>query len=420
MSDPLLPRTDPALSEDVKTKEAKRKLLIGAGLCFAFMLAEIIGGYLAGSLAVMTDAAHMLSDVAGFLVSVMALFLSSRTADAQYTFGYHRAEVLGALASIMVVWVMTGILLFEAVQRLITPEIVDGPLMFAVSVVGVVMNVVLMQVLGHGDAHGGHDHGHSHGHGHAHGPKPMKVKTAYKPPEVPSGSHGHDAEHGHDCESHGHTHTENSHADKSHGHDHAPAEMPRRMKEAVAKQAAVSHSHGHAEKSHGHDHAETSHGHDHAEKSHGHGHVHGGGCCGHDDDDGEHDDHDDEEEKNLAVRAAMAHVIGDILSSLGVCLSAALIWGFHDRWLDPQGVSYWYRADPICTFLFSILVIWSTWSTVSEGVHVLMAGVPSTANAPLVQRRLRDIPQVLDVHDLVRLGSSATAACPAPSRLATT
>ena len=139
-----------------ETALAKRKLLIGAGLCTAFMLAEIIGGFLAGSLAVMTDAAHMLSDVAGFLVSVLALFLSSRTADAQYTFGYHRSEVIGALASITVVWVMTALLLFEAVQRLITPEIVDGPIMFAVSVLGVVMNIVLMQVLGHDHGHGGH------------------------------------------------------------------------------------------------------------------------------------------------------------------------------------------------------------------------------------------------------------------------
>ena len=54
-------------------------------------------------------------------MSLLALFLSSRAADAQYSFGYHRAEVLGALASIMVVWVMTALLVYEAVNRLITP-----------------------------------------------------------------------------------------------------------------------------------------------------------------------------------------------------------------------------------------------------------------------------------------------------------
>ena len=51
------------------------------------------------------------------------------------------------------------------------------------------------------------------------------------------------------------------------------------------------------------------------------------------------------QERNLAVRAAMAHVIGDILQSVGVCVSAALIWAFHDRWLDENGISYWC-SDP--------------------------------------------------------------------------
>ena len=118
-AEPLLPtaRKPPEHENAV----AKRKLLIGAGLCFLFMLFEIIGGFMAHSLAVMTDAAHMLSDVAGFIVSVLALLLSSRAADAKYSFGYHRAEVLGALASILVVWLMTGCLIYEAIQRLITP-----------------------------------------------------------------------------------------------------------------------------------------------------------------------------------------------------------------------------------------------------------------------------------------------------------
>jgi len=96
----------------------------------------------------------------------------------------------------------------------------------------------------------------------------------------------------------------------------------------------------------------------------------------------------------------MAHVLGDILQSLGVCLSAALIWAFNDRWLDANGISYWYRTDPICTFLFSILVLWSTVGTIREAVHVLMAGVPRGINPSAVLAQLRAIPNVLEVHDL--------------------
>jgi solute carrier family 30 (zinc transporter), member 2 len=126
-------------------------------------------------------------------------------------------------------------------------------------------------------------------------------------------------------------------------------------------------------------------------------------CCDghHEEEEGGHGaHHDDAEEKSLAVRAAMAHVIGDIIASLGVCLSAGLIWAFHDRWLDSDGISYWYRADPICTFLFSFLVLSSTWSTMSEGMHVLMAGAPLNADTPSLLRRLQAIPNVVNVHDL--------------------
>jgi len=96
----------------------------------------------------------------------------------------------------------------------------------------------------------------------------------------------------------------------------------------------------------------------------------------------------------------MAHVIGDILQSVGVCIAAALIWAFHDRWLDDEGVSYWYRADPMCTFVFSALVMWSTMGTVSEAVHILMGGVPYGADTAWLTENLEAIPGVLGIHDL--------------------
>ena len=315
---------------------------------------------------------------------MLALFLSSRKADATYTFGYHRAETLGALASILVVWMMTAILLFEAMHRLVQPEIVDGPLMFGVSVLGVVMNVLLMQVLGHDHGHGGHGHGHSHGHSHGHGHAP----PAYQPPKLPS-SHGHDHHeepaHGHaehHAAEHGHGHHEEHEHDCAHHDAHArdheeQGDKHRHSSSGSQKERSEEHSHGVASGSHD--------------------------CCDghHEEEEGGHGAHrDDEEEKSLAIRAAMAHVIGDIIASLGVCLSAGLIWAFHDRWLDSNGISYWYRADPICTFLFSFLVLSSTWSTMSEGMHVLMAGAPLNADTPSLLRRLQAIPSVVNVHDL--------------------
>ena len=103
---------------------------------------------------------------------------------------------------------------------------------------------------------------------------------------------------------------------------------------------------------------------------------------------------------SMAVRAAFIHVIGDILQSIGVCIAAALIWAFNDRWLDGNGVSYWYRIDPVCTLFFSALVLWTSLGTVQEAMHVLMAGVPHGVDCNTIIKQLEGIPSVIDVHDL--------------------
>ena len=87
---------------------------------------QVVGGIYANSLAVLTDAAHLLSDLAGFLISIFALWLASIEPTSTLSFGFHRAEILGALLSVLLIWVMTGILVYEAVFRVRNPEDVDG------------------------------------------------------------------------------------------------------------------------------------------------------------------------------------------------------------------------------------------------------------------------------------------------------
>ena len=124
------------------------------------MVVEIVGGLLANSLAIITDAAHMLSDVGGFIVSLVALQLAKMEATKEYTYGFKQAEVLGALLSVAIVWALTAVLLWEAVPRFVEPRPIDGKIMFVISVFGFLVNLILMKVLGHGHSH---DHGHSHG-----------------------------------------------------------------------------------------------------------------------------------------------------------------------------------------------------------------------------------------------------------------
>lgn len=74
----------------------------------------------------MADAAHMLSDASSFLVSYLAARQTLRPSPPRLSFGHHRMEILGGLTSIMAIWAVTGVLLREAVERLVTPEDVDG------------------------------------------------------------------------------------------------------------------------------------------------------------------------------------------------------------------------------------------------------------------------------------------------------
>jgi solute carrier family 30 (zinc transporter), member 2 len=146
-----------------------RKLLLAIILCILFMAVEVVGGIQANSLAILTDAAHLLTDVAAFAISLFSLWASGWEATPRQSYGFFRIEILGALVSIQIIWLLTGILIYEAVQRLLYESgEVKGVLMFAVAAFGLVVNIIMAILLGHDHGHG-HGHGHSHSHGHDHG-----------------------------------------------------------------------------------------------------------------------------------------------------------------------------------------------------------------------------------------------------------
>lgn len=132
----LLPDSEAA------TRRNARKLMLVCAICVVFMGCEVAGGLYAGSLAVLSDAAHLFSDIAGFLISLLALKLTSRRATETHSFGFHRAEVIGALLSIALIWAVTAYLLIEATQRLLHPEPVDGLTMMIVAVLGLLVNIM--------------------------------------------------------------------------------------------------------------------------------------------------------------------------------------------------------------------------------------------------------------------------------------
>ncbi|XP_030748415.1 zinc transporter 2-like isoform X2 [Sitophilus oryzae] len=136
-------------------KNARKKLIIASILCVIFMIAEIVGGYLSNSLAIASDAAHLLTDFASFMISLFSLYMANRPKTKQMSFGWYRAEVIGAMTSVLLIWVVTGILVYMAVQRIIYKEFeIDAFIMLITSGVGVVVNIIMGCSL--------HQHGHSH------------------------------------------------------------------------------------------------------------------------------------------------------------------------------------------------------------------------------------------------------------------
>ncbi|XP_032241154.2 zinc transporter 2 [Nematostella vectensis] len=262
-------------------RRTRKKLTTASVVCLFFVVAEVVGGYLAHSLAIMTDAAHMLSDFAAFMISLFAIWVAEWQPDKKRTFGYYRAEILGALVSVLIIWVLTGILVYLAVQRVITKDFdINADIMLITAGVALGINILLGIILhqsgvGHGHSHGGggHDHGGSHSHSASHG-KPRSGSVL--------------------------------------------------------------------------------------------------------------------EKENINVRAAFIHVLGDVVQSVGVLIAAYII----------KYKPSWKLADPICTFLFSILVLITTLNIVRDTIHVLMEGTPKNVNYNAVKAGLENIQGVVAAHSL--------------------
>ncbi|XP_076415679.1 putative proton-coupled zinc antiporter SLC30A3 isoform X2 [Peromyscus maniculatus bairdii] len=137
---------------------ARRQLYAACAVCLIFMAGEVVGGYLAHSLAIMTDAAHLLADVGSMVASLFSLWLSSRPATRTMTFGWHRSETLGALASVISLWMVTGVLLYLAFNRLLHSDYhIEAGAMLLTASIAVCANMLMAFVL--------HQTGPSHNHG---------------------------------------------------------------------------------------------------------------------------------------------------------------------------------------------------------------------------------------------------------------
>jgi len=219
----------------------------------------------------------------GFAISIFCLKLSQKDASKELTYGWHRAEIIGTLVSIIFLVTVTMYLLKEAVARVLEPPELEANVMLITAVAGLFFNLIQMQILHQGEGHyhlGGDDHDH--------------------------GEEGHD--HGEE------------------GHDH------------------------------------------------GHSHAH------------------EEDEGNINVSAAYCHALSDMIMSIGVIIASTIIY------FKPA----WKIADPICTFVFSVIVCITVVPITKKCVHILMEGAPAKeqVNLPNLVAEIKKCDPEMEMHDL--------------------
>jgi cobalt-zinc-cadmium efflux system protein len=125
----------------------KGRLAVVLGLTTVYLVAEVVGGLLTGSLALLADAGHMMTDVAGIALALFAIWFGGRPATPERTYGYYRAEILAALANAVVLFGISFYILYEAYLRFLDPPKVESVGMLLVAAIGLAVNLAGMAIL---------------------------------------------------------------------------------------------------------------------------------------------------------------------------------------------------------------------------------------------------------------------------------
>ena len=265
---------DPRFVKDVSSG-VRRRLVVVTCVCVSFIVVETIGAVLSNSIAILTDVAHLLSDLLGFIFSIFALFYAKKEATKKHTWGFARAEIIGAFCSVIVIWVLTLWIYYEAISRIWNRSYgnLKPQFMVMTATFGIFANLVMMKAL-----HSTHSHGHGFGHSHDHG-----------------------NEHG-----------------GPHDHDHSTPHLQELKSKALSTSSAQKKEKEEEEvclkhRDHSHDSDHSSH--DHPPRA---------------------NLSSADEAKSENVRAAFIHIIGDLVASIGVLLGAIIIY-LKPEWciLDP-------------------------------------------------------------------------------------
>lgn len=342
-----------------------REIRIGALLTLdtVFFFIELIIGYMSHSLALIADSFHMLNDIFSLLVALWAVSVAkNRGPDARYTYGWKRAEILGALVNAVFLIALCFSIFIEALQRLIEVQEIQNPrLVLWVGLAGLTSNIIGLFLF--------HDDGH--GHGHSHGGLGSDIEAA---------EHSHDHPHSHD---HGH----------SHAH-HEPANA------ALDTNCAAHRSDEEAEED------------DDEDSSNGFYNSNLGDVLTQSvvnrlasEESGLLEEQRQEltanqkrakkqekaKHRSLNMHGVFLHVLGDALGNVGVIVAALFIWK----------TDYWWRhySDPVVSLLITAIIFSSAVPLSRRCSRILLQATPSTISAEEVQREIMAVPGVKAIHD---------------------
>src|SRR3954470_12542863 len=124
-----------------------RRLVLALALNLLLTIIEVIAGLLSGSLALVADAVHNLSDCGSFFIALVARRIGRWPSDELRTFGYRRAEIIGALINLTILIVISLYLIYEAVARFFNPQIVDGWIVVSVAAIALAVNLITTALL---------------------------------------------------------------------------------------------------------------------------------------------------------------------------------------------------------------------------------------------------------------------------------
>jgi zinc transporter 1 len=327
----------------VNAKQIRIVTLLVIDIIFFFI--EVIVGYAVHSLALIADSFHMLNDIISLVVALWAVKVATtKGADARYTYGWKRAEILGALINAVFLIALCFSIFIEAIQRFISPAVITNPkLILYVGSAGLVSNIVGLFLF--------HDHGHSHGgsggHSHSHG-VPLIDDEPVLPEDVV-----------------------NSYTEQT-------SLLPKKLKSPYSTEPEVSNEYhatlnGDLEGGHSHSHSEE-------EEHNNHEHTHN-----------EIETKAPKKTKSMNMEGVFLHVLGDALGNVGVIFTALFIWKTDYTWR--------FYADPFISLVITAIIFSSALPLCRRASRILLQATPSTISAEDVQEEVVKVQGVKSVHD---------------------